>query len=218
MGQKVNPVSFRTGVYKPWKSRWFAQDAEYKRLLYEDIEIRRFLEEKLKFAGVEDITIERLPKSINIRIRVARPGVVIGRGGSGIEEIKKSILQKLGYKSGSPQAPKIDIPVEEVKNPEISAELVEQRIILELERRFPHRRVVNKAMDRVLAAGAKGIKVVLSGRIGGSEIGRVEKYHRGSVPTQRLRADIDYAQSPALLKSGYVGVKVWIYRGEKDGA
>lgn len=210
MGQKVNPVSFRIGINQPWKSRWFARGTEYRKLLLEDVNLRKVLENRLKLAGVNDIQIERLLKSITIKIAVSRPGIVIGRGGSGIEDIKKQVLKELGLSQHDPRAPKIDIQVEEIKNPELSAKLVSQRIVAELERRMPHRRVTAKVMDRVMAAGAKGIKIFLAGRIGGAEIGRTEKYHRGSVSTHTLRSEIDYAQTPALLKRGYVGVKVWI--------
>lgn len=216
MGQKVNPISFRVGVGKTWKSRWFADDAQYQKFLGEDIRLREALTEKLKLAGVHSIEIERLPKAITVKLRVSRPGVVIGRGGSGIEELKNFIIEQLGYKKDDPNIPKIEIPVEEVKNPELSAKLVAQRIAAELERRMPHRRVINRTMDRVMAAGAKGVKVVLSGRIGGAEISRTEKYHQGAVPTQTLRANIDYASVPALLKRGYVGVKVWINKGKEE--
>ncbi|MAG59964.1 30S ribosomal protein S3 [Candidatus Woesebacteria bacterium] len=216
MGQKVNPVSFRVGVTRSWKSRWFAENEEYKKLLLEDIELREALEERLKLAGVHDIEIERLPRAIKIKLQVSRPGIVIGRGGSGIEEVRNFVLEKMGYKPGDPKAPRIEIPVDEVKNYELSAKLVAARIIGELERRMPHRRVVAKTMDRVMAAGAKGIKIVLSGRIGGAEISRREKYHRGSVPTQSLRSTIDYHQSPALLRAGYVGIKVWIHKEEEE--
>lgn len=215
MGQKVNPLSFRIAAGKGWKSRWFASGGEYKKLLFEDVKLRRALEEKLKFAGLHDVEIERLPKSITVRLLVSRPGVVIGRGGSGIEDLKNFILEKLGYKSSEKNALRVDIPVEEIKNPELSAKLVLDRVIAELERRFPHRRVIAKTMDRVMASGAKGIKIALSGRIGGAEISRVEKYHKGSVPLASLRADIDYASRPALLKRGYVGIKVWVNKGER---
>jgi small subunit ribosomal protein S3 len=216
MGQKVNPIKFRIGAKKAdWQSRWFANKDEYRKLLLEDIRLREALKEKLKIAGVETIEIERLPKAMTVKFRVSRPGVVIGRGGSGIEEIKKFIMDTVGIKEGD-QATKIDVVVEEVKNPELSAFLVAQRIASELERRLPTRRVVTKALERVMAAGAKGVKIVLSGRIDGAEISRREKYALGSVPTQSLRADIDYAHVPALLRSGYVGVKVWINKGEKN--
>lgn len=212
MGQKVNPVGFRINVNRDWKSRWFAQGGEYKKLLFEDIKLRRALEERLSLAGIHEVEIERLPKSIVVRLFVSRPGVVIGRGGSGIEETKRFIFKILGFKDGDPRAPKVDIPVEEVKNPELSAKLVADRIVSELERRIPARRVVTKTMERVMAAGAKGVKIVLGGRIGGAEISRREKYQKGSVPTQSLRAEIDFAQIPALLRSGYVGIKVWIHK------
>jgi len=173
--------------------------------------------EKLKLAGIISVEIERLPKSMVISVAVSRPGVVIGRGGTGIEEVKKFILAKIGEVRGklTPDL-KIDFKVNEVKNPEISARLVAERIVAELEKRMPQRRVVSRAMERVMASGAKGIKVVLGGRIQGAEISRVEKYHLGSVPTQTLREIIDYVQIPALLKRGYVGVKVWIHKKEEE--
>jgi len=219
VGQKVNPISFRTGVTQPWQSRWFASgNGEYKKLLLEDIKIRRMLFYRLNMAGIQNVEIERLPRAITLRVHVSRPGIVIGRGGQGIEEVKKFVLRQLGLKSGDSKAPKIEIVVEEIKNPELASKLVCQRIISELERRMPQRRVINKAMERVMAAGAKGMKVVLSGRIGGADIGRREKYQKGSMPTQSLRANIDYFQTPALLKRGYVGVKVWIHKGREDAA
>ena len=211
MGQKVNPIGFRTGVFLPWKSRWFADDATFKDLLIEDIKIREALLKKLKLAGITSVEIERLPKSMVITTTVSRPGIVIGRGGTGIEDLKRYIVNIITEVRGKKiKDLKIDLKVNEVKNPETSAHLVAVRIVGELERRIPQRRVVNKAMERVMAAGAKGIKVVLSGRINGAEISRVEKYHIGSVPTQTLRESIDYAEMPGLLKKGYVGVKVWI--------
>lgn len=217
MGQKINPVSFRTGVVKDWKSRWFSGGALYKKFLFEDLAIRELLGQRLKLAGVHEIEIERLPGNVNIRVYVSRPGVVIGRGGAGIEVLKSSIQEKIGPGYKGKPLPKINIDVEEIKNSELSAKLVAQRIAAEFERRLPHRRVVNKAIDRIMAAGAKGVKVALAGRIEGAEIARREKYMRGSIPSQTLRADIDYAQDCALLKRGYVGIKVWIYRGKERG-
>lgn len=211
MGQKVNPVSFRTGEFVDWKARWFATSREFKDKLLADIKLRRALMTKLKNAGITDVVIERLPKAITIRLFVTRPGMVIGRGGSGVEEIREFIGKILDSAGGT----KIDVSIEEVREPEISARLVTNRIVQELERRLPARRVVNKSMERVMAAGARGIKVVLAGRIGGAEIGRREKYHSGSVPSQTMRANIDYAQEHASLKKGYVGVKVWIHRKEE---
>ncbi len=207
MGQKVNPTGIRIGTYLPWKSRWFADESSFKDFLVEDIKIRKGLMEKLKLAGVTTVEIERLPKSMVITITVSRPGVVIGRGGTGIEDVKKFIMQIVKAKNV-----KIDIRINEVKNSELSAHLVAGRIAGEMERRIPHRRAVQKAIERVMAAGALGIKVVLAGRINGAEISRVEKFHQGSVPTQTLRETVDYSQVPALLKRGYVGVKVWIHK------
>lgn len=219
MGQKVNPIGFRTGVFLPWKSRWFAETGKYKDYLIEDIKIRRVLMEKLKLAGIISVEIERLPKSLVIIMTVSRPGVVIGRGGTGLEDVKKQILEIIQKIRGEKVKDlKIDLQVNDIKNPEISAHLVAIRIVGELERRMPHRRVITRTMDRVMQSGADGVKIILSGRIGGAEISRVEKYHLGSVPTQTLRANIDYAQIPALLKKGYVGVKVYIHKKEEDNA
>jgi small subunit ribosomal protein S3 len=217
MGQKINPIGFRIGRFIPWKSRWFVDTHNYKNFLHEDIKIRKILHDKLKLAGIANVEIERLPKSMSIILTVSRPGVVIGRGGSGIEEIKKEIVKEITKIRGErPKDVKIDLKVQEIKNPEISAHLVATRIAGELERRMPHRRVATKAMERVMQAGAKGVKIVIGGRIQGVDIARVEKFHKGSVPTQTLRENIDYAQVPASGIRGYVGVKVWIYKKEKD--
>ena len=216
MGQKVNPIGMRIGKFLPWQSRWFVDDARYKDFLLEDIKIRRALMEKLKLAGITSVEIERLPKNIIIIMTVSRPGVVIGRGGTGLEDVKKFILDVLKESRGENiNDIKIDLQVNELKNPEISAHLVATRIVSELERRIPHRRVVNWTMERVMQAGALGVKIVLSGIIGGAKIGRTEKYKMGSVPTQTLREIIDYAQMPALLKRGYIGVKVYIHKKEE---
>jgi small subunit ribosomal protein S3 len=217
MGQKVNPTGIRIGFYLPWKSRWFADEGNFKDFLLEDIKIRKGLIKKLKLAGITGVEIERLPKSMVVTITVSRPGVVIGRGGTGIEDVKKYILGIMSEVRGKKISDlKIDIRINEVKNPELSASLVAERIAGELERRIPHRRVVQKTMERVMASGALGVKVVLGGRINGIEISRVEKFHQGSVPTQTLRENMDYAQVPALLKRGYVGVKVWIHKKTEE--
>lgn len=217
MGQKINPIGFRTGTFLPWKSRWFSDDANFKNFLVEDIQIRRALMDKLKLAGIDDVTIERLPKSIVINLNVSRPGVVIGRGGTGIEDVKRFILDIISdIRHNKVKDMKIDLKVNEIKNPELSAHLVASRIVSEFERRIPHRRVIVKAMERVMAAGALGVKVVIGGRIEGAEISRVEKYQLGSVPTQTLRENIDYVQVPASLKRGYVGIKVWIHKTKED--
>ena len=213
MGQKVNPTGIRIGTFLPWKSRWFADQGSFKDFLLEDIKIRKGLTKKLKLAGITGVEIERLPKSMVVTITVSRPGVVIGRGGTGIEDVKKYILGIMSeVRKKVVKDLKIDIRINEVKNPELSAYLVAERIVNEMERRIPHRRAVQKAMERVMASGALGVKVVVGGRINGAEISRVEKFHQGSVPAQTLREIIDYAQVPALLQRGYVGVKVWIHK------
>lgn len=216
MGQKVNPIGFRTGRFSSWKSRWFDERGNYKNFLVEDVKIRRMLMDKLKLAGIENVEIERLPKSMVITLTVSRPGVVIGRGGTGIEDIKRQIISLMRQVRGEGKTipSKIDLHVTEIKNPDTSAYLVATRIVSDLERRIPARRVATKTMERVMASGANGIKITFAGRVNGADIGRTELYHLGSVPTQTLREHIDYASIPALLKRGYVGVKVWIYRKE----
>jgi small subunit ribosomal protein S3 len=213
MGQKVNPVSFRIGVSKTWSSRWFGGEKRYSQNVLEDYRIRQFLYQRLKLAGLVRAEIERLIHQMKITLYVTRPGVVIGRGGTGLEELKKAIIPLLSL----PEPEKnLQIDVAEVKEPDLSAQLVVSRIANELERRLPHRRVIKRTMERVMAAGAKGIKIVLSGRIEGAEIARTEKYHQGKIPLSTLRADIDYAEAPSMTRSGYVGIKVWIYKEEKD--
>jgi small subunit ribosomal protein S3 len=217
MGQKVNPIGIRIGSFLPWKSRWFSDSGTFKDLLVEDIKIREALMKRLKLAGINSVEIERLPKIMVVNLFVSRPGVVIGRGGSGIEDVKKEVVEIIKKSRGNKVNDlKIDIKVNEIKNPELSAHLVAERIAGDLERRIPHRRVVAKTVERVMAAGALGIKIVLGGRINGAEISRVEKFQEGSVPAQTLREKIDYSQVPALLKRGYVGVKVWIHKKEEE--
>lgn len=217
MGQKVNPFGFRLGNQYTWKSRWFAEKYEYTKQVLEDVKLRRFLNNQLKLAGLTKIEIERSINEIRIIFHVSRPGVVIGRGGTALELLKKEVMKLLKINPNDPKSMKVVIDdIVEVKNPDLHAKLVAQRIADQLEKRYPHRRAVSQAIDRVMNSGAKGVKIVLAGRIAGAEISRTEKYTKGSVPTQTLRADINYAQYPALTKSGYVGIKVWIYRGEKQ--
>jgi len=213
MGQKVNPTGFRIGTFYPWKSRWFQDDMSYKSNLIEDITLRKAIMQKLKLAGVDLVEIERLPKSMVIIMTVSRPGVVIGRGGTGIEDLKKFIIAELEkVRKTKIKDIKVDLKVNEVKNPDLSSYLVAGRIVSDLERRMPYRKVVAKNMERVMQSGALGVKIVLAGRIQGAEISRTEKFHKGSVPSQTMREDIDYAQVPALTKRGYVGVKVYIHK------
>lgn len=216
MGQKVHPFSFRLGPLYTWKSRWFASNPQqYRTQVLEDRRLRKFLNERLRQAGLTNVVIERSINTITLTLFVSRPGVVIGRGGSNLEQLKKEIMAQLKLKTDS-KSTKLDLKVEEEKNPDIQAKLIINRLIDQLEHRYPHRRAVSQAIDKAIAAGAKGIKIILSGRINGAEIGRTEKYTQGSVPTQTLRADIDYAEKPALTKSGFVGIKVYVYKGERQ--
>lgn len=212
MGQKVNPTGFRLGVIFDWKSRWFANKKNYADVALEDFRLREELHKKLASAGLVEVQIERSLTSMQVTLLVSRPGVVIGKGGSNLEIVKKDIEKIVSKNHKEPL--KIDLKVEEVTKPDLSAKLVAERIINQLEKRYPHRRAVSQALDRVMQAGAKGVKIQLSGRIGGAEIGRTEKYAEKSVPTQTLRANIDYYEHPASTRSGYVGIKVWIYKGD----
>lgn len=214
MGQKVNPIGFRIGSYFNWTSKWFATKADYSDKVLEDFKLRQYLEKKLASAGVVRIEIERSLTIIKVILFVARPGVVIGKGGVNLEDIKKQIERILNVSKLKKDKVKIDLRVEEVTQADLSAKLIAERISGQLIKRFPHRRAVMQAMERVMQAGAKGVKISLAGRIGGAEISRTEKYFEGSIPTQTLRANIDYFHQPALTRSGYVGIKVWIYRGE----
>jgi len=214
MGQKVNPTIFRIGKIFSWKSRWFADKKSYSSNLLEDYKLRRYLNSKLSNAGVVRVDIERSLTKIKIVVLVSRPGVVIGKGGKNLEETKKQIEKILSLNKNQKTKTRIDLRVEEEKKPDLSAKLVCERIQGQLIGRYPHRRAVSQAIERVMQAGAKGVKVQLSGRIAGAEIGRTEKYSEGSIPTQTIRANIDYHQAPAKTRSGYVGIKVWIYKGE----
>ncbi|MEK9200677.1 MAG: 30S ribosomal protein S3 [Patescibacteria group bacterium] len=219
MGQKVNPIAYRLPLSSTtaWKSRWFSTNhKKYIDYLDADLKLRKALMKRLAMAGVARVEIERSLRSMKIIIFVARPGIVIGRGGSGLEELKKFINKTLGVDLKAKNNPKIDMQVEEIKAPDQSAYLVAMKIVEQLEKRIPARRVAVKAMERTMQAQALGIKVLLSGRVNGAEISRRELYKQGSVPLQTLRADVDYAHVPALTRSGYVGVKVWIHRGEKN--
>ena len=214
MGQKVNPTGFRLGTIFTWKSRWFANKSDYPSKVLEDFRLRQFLNKKLESAGLVDVAIERSISKMRVVLTVGRPGVVIGKGGTNLEVLKKEIEKLVNVSKVTKDKVKIDLKVEEVKEPNLSAKLVLERIVSQMLARYPHRRAVNQALEKVMAAGAKGVKIQLSGRDGGAEIGRSEKYFRGSVPTQTLRANIDYFEAPARTRSGYVGVKVWIYKGE----
>ncbi len=212
MGQKVNPIGYRVGITQPARSKWFAGKGQYGALLLQDRALRQLLDTELKNAGFVKVEIERSVNALKLIIYVSRPGVVIGKGGSSLEVLKKKIETVIADKKG--EKTKIDLKVEEVKKPDLSAKLVAERIADSIVKRFPHRRAISQALEKSTVAGAKGIKIQLSGRIGGAEIARTEKYFQGSIPTQTLRADIDYFEMPIHTKSGYVGIKIWIYKGE----
>lgn len=214
MGQKVNPLNYRLPLTLDWQSRWFAKgDKAYQKLLLEDFFIRRMLMDRLRPAGIVRVQIDRLITRVIITLYVSRPGVVIGRGGTGLDLLKQQLVRMVSV----PQPDKnLELDVVEVKNPETSAYLVAIRIGEQLEKRFPYRRVATKAIERIMSSGGLGVRIHLTGRVAGAEIGRSEKFQQGKVPLQTLRADIDYAQLPAFTKSGYIGVKVWIYKGEKS--
>ena len=210
MGQKVNPNALRLGVLHTWDSRWFSEDKKYfRKTLVEDVRLRRMLHREMQNAGLARVEIERSIRQITITLHVARPGVAIGRGGEELTKLKKEVETFLKKDGGNI---KIDIRIEPVKKPDLEARLVAQMISDQIARRMHHKRGVNQAMQRVMNAGAKGVKIVLSGRIGGAEIGRVEKYAMGSVPLTTIREDVQFAIAPSLTKSGYVGVKVWVCR------
>lgn len=210
MGHKINPIGFRLGTATTWQSRWFANGEKYKQFLKEDIKIRSLLMKKLRPTGITKIEIERAANKLRVIVFVSRPGILIGRGGSGLTDLKKYLLKELRIKDENT----LEIAPMDIKSPDLSAYLVAQNIAEQLVRRLPAARVMNQAIDRVIRAGAKGVKVVLAGRIGGAEIARREWKFSGSIPLHTLRADIDFASYPALTKSGFVGVKVWINKGE----
>ena len=212
MGQKIHPVGFRIGISASWKSRWFAKGEKYSQFVLEDLKIRELLLKKLKPAGIQSVEIERAVNKLKVIIFVSRPGVLIGRGGSGLSEIKKFLMKELAVKTEN----NLEIVPMELKSADLSAYLVAQSVAEQLAKRLPAQRVMNQAIDRVMRAGAKGVKVALSGRIGGAEIARREWKASGGMPLHTLRADIDFAVYPALTKSGYVGVKVWINKGEVE--
>lgn len=206
MGQKINPHGLRVGVIKDWDSRWFARADVFGDTLVEDYKLRKFLKSNLYAAGVPKIEIERDAKRVRINIHCAKPGMVIGRGGAGIEKLRQQCQAMLGKD--------VAINIVEVKNPDINSQLVAENIAAQLEKRVSFRRAVKMAIGRTMKLGAKGIKVNVSGRLGGAEIARSESYHEGTIPLQTIRADIDYGFAEAATTYGRIGVKVWIYRGE----
>jgi len=210
MGQKVHPKGFRLGIVFNWNSRWFfSSKKNYREAILSDAKIREGIMKKFSYAAVTQVDIERAIKKITVIIFSVKPGVIIGRGGKGLEEIKNFIIKFLPDTTSKKEI-KVEIKIEPVKRPYLSAYYVAQLIAEKLVKNFPHRMVVHQAMNRVMEVGAKGVKIQLGGRIAGAEISRREKYFEGTVPTSTIREEIDYASYPALTRSGYVGVKVWI--------
>ncbi|KXH80796.1 30S ribosomal protein S3 [Sporosarcina sp. HYO08] len=205
MGQKVHPNGLRVGVIRDWESKWYAEK-DYATLLHEDLEIREFIEKRLVDASVSKVEIERAAKRVNITIHTAKPGMVIGKGGSEVEALRKQLNSITGKR--------VHINIVEIKRADLDAKLVAESIARQLESRVSFRRAQKQAIQRTIRAGAKGIKTQVSGRLGGADIARAEHYSEGTVPLHTLRADIDYAHAEADTTYGKLGVKVWIYRGE----
>lgn len=205
MGQKVNPTGLRVGIIKDWESRWYA-DKDYADLLHEDIKIREFLDNRLKIAAVSSVEIERAANRVNITIHTGKPGMVIGKGGSEVEALRKELNKLTGKR--------VHINIVEIKKVDLDAKLVAESIARQLENRISFRRAQKQAIQRTMRAGAQGIKTQVSGRLGGADIARAEHYSEGTVPLHTLRADIDYGTAEADTTYGKLGVKVWIYRGE----
>jgi small subunit ribosomal protein S3 len=207
VGQKVNPHGFRVGVIKDWNSKWYADKKNFADNLVEDYKIREFLKSKLYSAGISKIEIERAAKRVKINIHTAKPGMVIGRGGSGIEVIKQDMKNLVADKN-------VLINIVEVKFAENNAQLMAESIASQLEKRISFRRAMKQTIQRAMRTGVKGVKTACAGRLGGAEIARTEHYHEGTIPLQTLRADIDYGFAEADTVYGKIGVKVWVYRGE----
>lgn len=210
MGQKVHPTVYRLGVIKPWNSKWFSRQ-HYSELLREDVEVRKFLSTKLHDAGLANVDIERSTNGVAITVHTSRPGMVIGRGGTGVEALKKELTRIIGKGKR-----KVDVKVniQEVQNPDQNAQVLVRGIIDQIEKRLPFRRVMKHSIEQIMRSGALGAKVMLAGRLNGAEIARTEKLSSGKIPLQTLRADVDYARGAAHTTYGAIGVKVWVYRGD----
>ena len=205
MGQKVNPYGIRLGINKTWSSRWFSK-SDYTKLLHQDLKIKSYVEKKLKNASISKINIERAAKKLRLSIYSSRPGIIIGKKGADIETLKKDLSNMSNLE--------VFLDIKEVRKPEVEAKLVAENIASQLEKRISFRRAMKKAVQSAMRLGAKGVKVVCSGRLGGAEIARTEKYHEGSVPLHTLRGDIDYSTAEAETTYGICGIKVWINKGE----
>lgn len=211
MGNKIHPIGFRLGPVYTWTSRWYAEGQRYQDLLASDVKIRKALMAKFKIAGIGRVEIERSINKINLTLYVSRPGVVIGRGGTGLEDLKKYVMKDLlKIKETDKNAAKVDVKVEPIKEPNLDAYLVAVNISDQLVRRLPAKRVIKQALEKMMAAGAKGARIRLGGRINGAEIARVEHVQAGILPLSSVKEKIDFAAVPAHTRSGYVGIKVWI--------
>lgn len=208
MGQKTHPIGFRVGFNKQWTSRWFAKGRDYARLIHEDIAIKKAVKERYFHAGISEVDVERVGPKVRVIIHTARPGIIIGRGGKEIENLKTA-LEVIAKRD-------VYVDIREIDKPELNALLVAEGIAVQLEKRIAYRRAMRRAVEMALKMGARGIKVMCSGRLGGVEIARTEWYLKGQLPLQTLRADIDYAFTEAFTTYGQIGIKVWIYRGDVE--
>jgi small subunit ribosomal protein S3 len=209
VGQKVNPIGYRLGTIRTWSSRWYAGKKDYSNNLMEDIRIRKYIQKKFDSAGVARIEIERAAKNLKVNIHSSRPGIIIGKKGAGAESLKEELTKICKITSGEPV-----LNVYEVKKPDLEAALIADGVKQQLERRVSFRRAMKKSIGTAIKAGAKGVKIQCSGRLGGADMSRTERYHEGRVPLHTLRADIDYSTAEALTTYGIIGIKVWIFRGE----
>ncbi len=210
MGQKINPIGFRLGVQRNWSSRWYATGRDFSGMLLQDIEVRKFLKKRLAHASVAKVVIERPTKNARITIHSARPGIVIGKKGEDIEILRAELQRLMGVP--------VHLNIEEVRKPEIDAQLIADSVAQQLEKRIMFRRAMKRAMQNAMRLGAQGIKIMSAGRLNGADIARIEWYREGRVPLHTLRAEIDYGVSEALTTYGIIGIKVWIYRGQVLGA
>lgn len=206
MGQKVNPKGLRIGIIKDWEGKWFANKKDFASLLFEDVQIRKYIKKKLYAAGISRIQIERAANRVKITIHTAKPGIVIGRGGTEVEALRKELEKKTGKQ--------VHVNIAEIKVPELDAQLVAENVAAQLEKRVAFRRAMKQVVSRSMKMGAKGIKIACGGRLAGAEIARTEWYSEGKVPLHTLRADIDYGTAEANTTYGKIGIKVWIYKGE----
>jgi small subunit ribosomal protein S3 len=206
MGQKIRPTGFRVGVYEDWRSRWYASKHEFKDLLLEDFKIRKFIKDKYSYAGIPKVEIERTRDAVKVILFTARPGVIIGRKGAEVERITEELQTLTGRR--------IEIKIEEITRPEIDAQLISEDIAEQLKKRSSFRRTMKRALDQTMDGGARGVKIQLSGRLGGSEMSRTEKANLGSVPLSTLRAKVDYGFTEAKTAQGHIGIKVWVNQGD----